>query len=304
MSLSASQRFRLGVFVTAGTALLLLFSAVPLVLQLANREKKYFAYFEGESLSGLEQGAIVKFHGVPVGKASRITYDPRNLLRVKVEMLIQEDFPLKTDMYCQTGAMGITGLKYVEIMGGTNEAPLLKANSEIPSRMSMMANITGKAEVIVGKIELLLNHLTRLTNPDSLASIKSIVDNVASITDDVHDFIKNVRPRIETSTRALEDIVTRVDSISRNLEVVTGEASKTIQSGQIQSIVASADTAAQALKEASGDISVVVKQSREDIRVSMDNLREALQNANELTKVLAENPSLLLKGEKQQERVR
>jgi len=66
---------------------------------------------------------------------------------------------MKTDMYCQTGAMGITGLKYIEILGGTNESPLLKPESTIPTKQSMMASITGKAEVIVGKIEILLNHL-------------------------------------------------------------------------------------------------------------------------------------------------
>jgi hypothetical protein len=46
----------------------------------------------------------------------------------------------------------------------------------------------------------------------------------------------------------------------------------------------------------------VVRQSREDIMVSMQNLREALENANELTKILAENPSLLIRSEQQKER--
>ena len=40
-----------------------------------------------------------------------------NLSKVKVEMKIQQDFPMKVDMVATTGAMGIT-LKYVEIAGG------------------------------------------------------------------------------------------------------------------------------------------------------------------------------------------
>jgi len=56
------------------------------------------------------------------------------------------------------------------------------------------------------------------------------------------------------------------------------------------------------MQQLSQDMSLIVKQSREDIMVSMENLREALENANELTKILAENPSLLLKGEQQKER--
>jgi hypothetical protein len=49
---------------------------------------------------------------------------------------------------------------------------------------------------------------------------------------------------------------------------------------------------------------LMVRQSREDISVSMQNLREALENANQLAKELSENPSLLLKGEQQKERER
>jgi hypothetical protein len=71
----------------------------------------------------------------------------------------------------------------------------------------------------------------------------------------------------------------------------------------LQTIVSSVDSTARSLKDISNGVSVVVKQSREDVRISMTNLREALQNANELTKILAENPSLLLKGEQQKERV-
>jgi hypothetical protein len=36
----------------------------------------------------------------------------------------------------------------------------------------------------------------------------------------------------------------------------------------------------------------------------MQNLREALENANQLIQVLSDNPSLILKGEPQKERER
>lgn len=303
MNLTISQKFRLGVFVSVGAGLLLLFSIVPIVLKLSERQKKYYAYFEGESLSGLEQGAIVKFHGVPVGKAVKISYDAKNLLRVKVDMTIQWDFPMKTDMYCQTGAMGITGLKYIEILGGTDSSALLKAESVIPTKQSMMASITGKAEVIMGKVEILLNHLNEISNPDSLHNIKTIVDNVAVITDDIHTFIANVKPQVETSASSLESIVTRVDSIARNMQEITAEVNDALEGGKVKSIMSSVDSTARSMKKMSDDVSLIVRQSREDFRISMTNLREALQNANELTKILAENPSLLLKGEQQKERV-
>jgi hypothetical protein len=57
-----------------------------------------------------------------------------------------------------------------------------------------------------------------------------------------------------------------------------------------------------ALKALSENLDMTVRQSREDITVSMENLRETLENANELSKILMEDPSLILRGESQKER--
>ncbi|OGS37651.1 MAG: hypothetical protein A2293_17205 [Elusimicrobia bacterium RIFOXYB2_FULL_49_7] len=302
MSITASQKARLGVFMVGGAVCLLLFIAIPIGFKLIDHQKVFWASFEGESLSGLEEGATVKFHGVPVGKVDRISYDPANLLKVKVKLKIQEDFPVKTDMFAQTGAMGITGLKYVELLGGTNEALPLKPGSDIPTKKSMMATITGKAEVIMGKIELLLNHLNAITEPDSLMGIKKIVDNTAMISDDAREFLAVLRPNVEKIAGSFQDVALRIDSISRDVKAITAETNQSIAGGKMGRILLSVDSAARSMQQLSVDLSLIVKQSREDIMVSMENLRETLENANELTKVLAENPSLLLKGEQQKER--
>lgn len=300
MSLTKSQQARLGIFMSAGALLLALFIIVPLGLSLKNHEKSYFAYFEGESLSGLEQGATLKFRGVPIGKVGKISYDPRDLTRVKVEFKVQEDFPVKTDMYVQTGAMGITGLKYVELMGGTNESALLKPNSQIPARISLISTITGKAEVMIGKVELLLNHLNTITDPDSIRSIRKILDNVAVISQEARGFVSETRPDIKQITASVLATVQRADSIVRDVKHISGSVDQSISDGQLLRILTSVDSTARSLKMLSDDMSLTIKQSREDFNVSMENLREALENANELMRALAENPSLLLRGEQKQ----
>ena len=302
MSITRSQQARLGFFMVAGVVIACVMIAIPLGAGLTNREKKYFAYFTGESLSGLEQGAQVKFNGVPIGKVDKITYDSHDLSRVRVEFKIQEDFPMKKDMFAQTGAMGITGLKYVEIQGGSNEAPLIKPNSEIPSKISTMASITGKAEVIVGKIELLLNHLNKITEPDSLASIKRVLGNLAVITNDFKTFFGTVGPDFQVMSASVEKVIIRLDSISRDVKSLTGTLNKGLSGQQIASIMGSADTTVRSLKNLTETVNLMVKQSREDFSVSMQNLRETMENADELMKVLSENPSLLLRGEQQKER--
>jgi len=303
VSISMAQRARLGVFMIVGIVLLALFVAIPVGVRLRDRHATYFALFEGESLSGLEQGATVKFHGIPIGKVEELSYNPDNINTVRVRLKIEEDFPMKTDMYIQTGMMGITGLMYVEILGGSNEAPVLEPGSEIPTKRSMISTVTGKAEAIVGKVELLLNHLTRITHPDSLQSAKRTLDNVAAISEDARRIMGDLRPDIKNMTGSTQSILASVDSIAVDMKALTRETRESLREGRLTQIMSSIDSTARSLSALSVNMDLMLRQSREDIRVSLENLRETLENANQLSKSLAENPSLLLRGEQQRERI-
>jgi phospholipid/cholesterol/gamma-HCH transport system substrate-binding protein len=285
-----------------GIVVACLMIAIPLGAHVRNRQNVFYAHFMGESLSGLEQGAQVKFNGVPIGKVDKISYDSHDLTRVRVELKIQEDFPMKKDMFAQTGAMGITGLKYVEIQGGSNNAPLLKPNSEIPTKISVMASITGKAEVIMGKVELLLNHLNTISEPDSLEAIQKILGNLAVITGDFKAFFGAAGPDLKGMSVSVQSMIARLDSISRDVKSLTGTLDKSLSATRMSSVMGATDSTVHSIKNLTETVNLMVKQSREDFSVSMQNLRETMENANELMKVLSENPSLLIRGEQQKER--
>ena len=254
-------------------------------------------------MSGLEQGATVKFSGVPIGKVAKISYLPDDLERVRVELEIQGDFPMKVDMVATTGAMGITGLKYIEITGGTNAAEALKPGAEITTRISSFSNITGKAENIVAKIELLLNHLNIISNPDRLAVIKEVLENVVTITEEVQGFVGNTRPEISRITGSTNMLITRLDSIAQDVHNITANVDESISSDRLGNTFSKIDSAANALQNVAEDVSLLVRQSREDFTMTMENIKHASESADQLIKMLLENPSLLLRSEQQKERV-
>jgi phospholipid/cholesterol/gamma-HCH transport system substrate-binding protein len=302
MSISRAERARLGVFIVAGATLLTIFFSVTLGINLTKTTKTYFAYFGGESLSGLEQGATVKYTGVPIGKIDKISYQPSDLSKVKVTLKVQPDFPIKTDMYATTGMLGITGLKYIEILGGSDTASLLKPGSEIPTRVSMFSAISGKAEAIVAKVELLVNNLNQLSNPDSLKSLRVMLDNVAAITGDVRSMTSDITPKVNSMTGSADRLVAKADLIAADVKKFTGSLDTAFSAGRIAGVLLSVDSAAVALRTVAENLSLLVRQSREDVTVTMQNLREATESANQLAKMLEENPSLLIRGEAQKER--
>lgn len=302
MSISKAQRFRLGVFLIVGLVLLIIFAVVPLGFKLKNTTNTFIAYFEGESLSGLEQGATVKFSGVPIGKVGKISYLPDDLRRVRVSMDIQSDFPMKIDMVATTGAMGITGLKYIEVTGGTDSAERLKPGAELETRVSPLSTITGKAESIVAKVELLLNHLNEISNPDSLEGVKMILRNLTDLSAEVQGFMGDARPEISKMTGSIITLINRTDSIAQNVNKMTASLSESFAGDRVGRSLLQVDSTAIALRVVVENISLLVRQSREDFTETMQNIREASENADQLTKLLLENPSLLIRSETQKER--
>jgi phospholipid/cholesterol/gamma-HCH transport system substrate-binding protein len=301
-SITKAQRARLGMFLTVFVVALVILLAIPLGVHLNSKEKTFFAHFTGESLSGLEESAPVKFHGVPIGKVGSIRYDPADLSRVTVVLKVRKDFPMKKDMYVQSWAMGITGLNYLDILGGTNASPLLPPNSEIPTRVSLLTNLSGKVEVITEKVELLLNHLNTILAPDSVKSVKKVLDNLVVITADMKEFFNHMSPNVEKMTGSARQAMSRIDSISQDVHSLTRTINASFSKNQLGIIMSHVDSTTRSIKALSETMLLMVKQSREDFGVSMQNLREAMENANQLTKVLSENPSLLIRGETQKDR--
>jgi ABC-type transporter Mla subunit MlaD len=298
-----AQRARLGVFIMAGVVIVIGLFAIPIGLKLGKKQNTFYSYFQGErSLSGLEEGADVKYRGVRIGKITRIGYSNNDITRIKVSFTIKGEFPLKKDMFVETGFLGITGLRYIEVLGGTNDSPLLAPGSEIPSQQSMMSNLTGKVDVIVDKVEMLLNNLNSFTNSDSLKAVKEILENVASITNETDQFIKDVTPDIKAITVSVRSTVKKADLIAGDVKEMTATVNQSIDAETVLRILATVDSTAQSLKNLSENLNLTIRQSKEDFAVSLENLRATLENANELSKILTENPSLILRGENQRER--
>ena len=292
MSISTAQKGRLGIFIIVSVVLFVFTIILGLGLKLTKKSSLFYSEFSGESLSGLSKGMEVKFHGIPIGRVSSISYDPNDLTKVVVELSVEKSFPMKKDMVVETGMLGITGLKYVEIMGGTSEAEILPEGSMIPSKPSLMASITDKADLIMNKAVELLDNLTTLTNPDSLGEINEILTNVNSMTKNLDSLLVKTSPELESMAQNLNSTIHHVDSL---VGVFSEEANLSKFINNIDSTVVS-------IKELTDGMNLTFRQSKEDLAATMIDIKQTIENLNDLSQLLVENPSLLLRGSPQKKR--
>ena len=78
-----------------------------------------------ESVAGLNLDAPVKYLGVDVGKVRSIAIDPHNPRQVRLGLLIETGTPVKQDSEAVLKSQGLTGIAYVEVSGGSAQAPAL-----------------------------------------------------------------------------------------------------------------------------------------------------------------------------------
>ena len=114
-------------------------------------------------------------------------------------------------------SVGITGIKQVELTGGTNEAKLLLPGAHIQPGTSYMEDITGKAELIAEKFELLLNNIIAVTSEDNRIKVGNILtstqDLVAENREVLHASLENMNTLLEENRKSLRTTLKTFNSL-------------------------------------------------------------------------------------------
>ena len=112
------------------TTLILTIALAVFVVWLArlriNAEYDVYDIVFAGPVRGLTEGGEVHFNGIKVGEVTKIALDKVNPKNVIATARVSEDIPIRTDSYATLEPQGITGLNYVQISAGTATNQLLK----------------------------------------------------------------------------------------------------------------------------------------------------------------------------------
>jgi len=277
--ISRSEKLRLGVFLIAAGALVVAAFAVLTGFRLTEKSDLYTVRFE-ESVSGLEIGAQVKYNGVRVGQITDIRIDSEDLDLVVATLELRAKTPVKKDTTAVMVAMGITGLKFVELTGGTKEAGTLPPGSQIRSGQSVIGSLEGKAQDIAVKMELALNKINTVLTDENLRGVKEIIANVSRLSGDLSRVVQENDEKIaeilENTRLASGDLRKGAASAGRSVERFEGIVSDA--QPQVKSILSNADEASDSFRTAAKNLSKVDRILSEMSR-TLDGFNEQLKAA-------------------------
>lgn len=315
-----AQKFRLGVFLITGFSLIIITIAVIAGANLSQQRDIYYINFHDESVGGLDVGSKVNYQGIGVGRVDDIVISPEDVTSIIVTISIKGGTPIKSDAKASLSPVGITGLNSIEIKGGTNESKLLSPQSYIEVEKSLFGTITNKAVSITEQLDALIKSLNNLADQDNIDRMASIITNLDNILTENRSTLEGTMRNLELISGDVAKFTNVLDAKLDTLVTATTQSissvNKILTSGSIDNIITNLDTISTDLAGADLDVlasslnsSIVrlesmmntvdntVVRSRRDILEILDSAREAMENLNEFSKQINDNPTILLRGE-------
>ncbi len=333
--ITRAQRIRLGIFVVLSVGILVGLLVTVVGSSIFADRDLYTIRYE-ISVSGLEIGAPVKYNGVRVGRVEGIGIDPEEVSHSLVTVSLQSGTPVKDNARAVLNVQGITGLKFIELVGGTSEAATIEEGQEIAAGRSVVDKLTGQAETISIKAELLANHLIDLTNESNRALVSDVLERTGSLaatldrvvadnSKEIGQIIKGLATSSQRLSAALEEIRLAAHETRQAVAGVRKAAEGVLDGKRVAGVLAEARGALAEIRQRAGAaelgkvtqmleklsvqsvalvdrIELLVKRSRDDVRIGLRHLAESAENLRDFSRLIREDPSRLLRQQERRER--
>lgn len=230
---SKATKIRLGVFLVTGAVLVLIFAAVVAGNRLTQKWDAYTIVFDDYPVSGLQVGSAVNYQGIKVGRVEGVKIDPKDVNRVIVTINIEPGTPIKEDTEAVLSTALLTGMKSVEIRGGTNEAKNMLPGSQIKSGSTLIDDISERAMTIVDQVELIAINVAKLTNEENQKNISKILEQTGLILEDTRSNLAGTLDAISKISNNVADMTT---GLSKNIDDISASAVNAIDSLNVTTV--------------------------------------------------------------------
>jgi phospholipid/cholesterol/gamma-HCH transport system substrate-binding protein len=273
MTTTKQQKVRIGLFAIAAGALLALVLVVFAGVHFWKPRDRYYVEFDS-TVYGLEKGADVFLNGIRVGKVAGIELARDDISHVRVALDINEGVPIRTDTKAILQFAGITGLKVIDLRGGTLAAAKLPAGSTIPEGETLLDKLEEKGMAIVDQSQQLMERANAI-----VAKADAIVTNLATATD----------------TTNLGEIMAQTRVTASHL----AQASASLR-GLIDENRASLRASVSAIEQTAKRAADLVDGNQ--VKAAVADLRQASRSFKELAREVRNKPSKLLFSSPQPDR--
>jgi phospholipid/cholesterol/gamma-HCH transport system substrate-binding protein len=287
--------FVLGCFSVLAFTLIYLINA-----QLEGHTVPYRTYLR--YAGGLEPGASVLFGGINVGKVTAVRPAASDPTKIELLLDVKENTPLNEKSVAKLGLVSVMSGAALSITTGSNDAKRLLPGSVVPSQETasldevagkiagvadnangLITEARGELQGISGDARTLLANLNSVTGQPNQQKIRLLLDNVNAM-------LATERPKIDRLTDQLNALSDHADETIQNVNGTVSDIRDPIRGdlAQLQNTLLEA-------KQLLANMQVLVRTNDYKIDDTIENLRTATENLDELTESVKQRPWSLVR---------
>ena len=298
---------KVGAFVI-GCFSILAFTVIYLInAQLGRHTVPYRTYLR--YAGGLEPGAQVLFGGINVGQIRAVRPSTSDPTQIEILLDVKQNTPLNEKSVAKLGLVSVMSSAALSITTGSNDARRLTPGSTIPSqetasldeitnKMTVVADnangliteVRGELQGIGGDARTLLANLNTVTGQPNQLKIRVLLDNV-------NGMLATERPKIDRLTDQLNALSQHADDTIQNVNGTVSDVREPVR----KDLAELQNTLLQA-KQLLADMQVLVRANDYKIDDTIENLRTATENLDQLTDSVKQRPWSLIRVKQPEDR--
>ena len=271
-------------------------------------EYKYYETDVAGPVTGLGSGAVVRLNGIEVGRVIRMEQDRKDPQLVQLLLQVKNTVEIRADAVASLETLGLTGVGYVEISGGTaSSPPLIAAEGQqyptIASRASSLQQVFNNAPELVARLIVIADRVTAVLDDKNRQALSDTLENIRATSAVFKDHREEIGRIIDDGSRTMQRLVTA----SASLQDMFGKLDRT--SDRVDGLVTDADAAAQQATRLASDLDAIVASSKPGLHdlttTAVNQLNQLLIDARHLiasldrvSTALERDPSRFLFGER------
>lgn len=315
--ITKEQKIRLLIFLVVSCLSVLIIIGYFILPKLRTAGDIYYIDFREMSVTGVNVGADVKYQGVNIGKVMRMQVNPYDLRSVLIYIRIKKGFRVKEDMRASLQYAGITGLRFIEISGGTMGAKDLAPGQKILTKKGLGE----KAEDIVISVDSIVDALKKILNTENQEKISQTFKNFEKSTNIISNLLEKRKTNLSNTLENLDQITCQLNTVTIDLNKFSSylaELSEKINPDRIDKLVTLTNSILQDLSRRTSDqelgklitdldsfmrtsnlsirkIEEGVLSMEEEFNRSLSRLRQSIDNIVKFTRDIREDPTLFIR---------
>ncbi len=265
---------------------------------------------------GLEPGADVLFGGIKVGNVTAVRPDAQDPTRIEILMDMKLGTPVNAKSVAKLGSVTVVTSPVISISMGSNDAPRLAAGAVIASEETIslddtqrkivaladsaqsllesvrtdVNNLTADARVLIANLNQVAGrpnqqHLAQiLANADAMVArlspkIDQISDQTLKLTNEANGAMAKVGPAVDNANATVSNANETITSLREPIQTDLAEVHKSLD--QLRGLLA--------------DLQAAIRAKDQDMTYTLENVRSATENLNDLTESVKERPWSLIR---------